>query len=71
MDLKIGILEDGKSSGLIPQEILRKCIHDPETDLPAKVQIEMAERAVSRWVMDPDSFPGYRKIAVYQKGKFE
>tara|TARA_R110000765_G_scaffold172333_1_gene277187 strand:+ start:1497 stop:2009 length:513 start_codon:yes stop_codon:yes gene_type:complete len=39
-------------------------VHDPETDLPAKVQIEILVREAAAWILDPKSFEGYPKYTV-------
>ena len=48
----------------IPSEI-----HDSENDLPAKVQIEIAQRELARWVLSADAFSEYPKTEVFISGR--
>ena len=34
--------------------------HDPETDLPAKVQIEILIRELTAWILDPEAFAEHK-----------
>ena len=34
--------------------------HDPETDLPAKVQIEILIRELTAWILDPEAFADHK-----------
>jgi hypothetical protein len=38
--------------------------HEEESDLPAKVQIEIVIRELTAWVLDPSAFPDYPRYSV-------
>tara|TARA_R110002020_G_scaffold171937_1_gene362010 strand:- start:3995 stop:4519 length:525 start_codon:yes stop_codon:yes gene_type:complete len=46
-------------------------LHNAESDLPAKVQIEIAQREMARWILSADAFQGYPKTKVFISGRVQ